>query len=128
MGQGMGNQVGLRSWWCSRKANAQIERIVDAVNSGQTLMADATALEASGVRQEIAGVAEVCDDHLHFRSNSDLKSRAAGWRIDRSEIAGVRDGEEPGDVVITFRTPGRFHAIVVTPVMHADKWRVLAAG
>ncbi|MFJ5534579.1 hypothetical protein [Streptomyces sp. NPDC093261] len=98
------------------------------MNSGQALMADAMAVEASGARQEIAGVAEVCDDHLHFKSNSDLKARAKGWHIDRSEIAGVRDGGEPGEVVINFRTPGRFHAIVVTPVMHADKWRALATG
>ncbi|MEW1774120.1 hypothetical protein [Streptomyces sp. NPDC086777] len=120
--------MGLRSWWGSRRANAQIERIVDAVNSGQALMADATALEASGSHQEIAGVVEVCDVHLHFKSNADLKARADGWRIDRSDIAGVQDGDEPGEVVITFRTSERFHAIVVTPVMHADKWRSLATG
>jgi hypothetical protein len=120
--------VGLRSWWCRRKANAQIEQIVDAVNAGRALMADATAFEASGTGQKIAGVVEVCDDHLHFKSDSDLKVRAAGWHISRSEIAEVRDGDEPREVMITFRTPGRFRAIAVTPVMHADKWRSLATG
>lgn len=91
-------------------------------------MADATALEASGARQEIAGVAEVCDDHFHFKTNADLKARARGWRISLSEIADVRAGHETGELVITFRTPGCFQAIVVTPSMHTDKWRSLATG
>ncbi|WP_328888194.1 hypothetical protein [Streptomyces sp. NBC_00316] len=120
--------MGIRSWWRSRKANAQIDWIADAVNSGRALMADATALETSGARQGIAGVAEVCDDHVHFKSNSDLKAGASGWRISRSEIAGVTGGDEPGELVITFRTPGRFRAIVVTPLVHADKWRSLTTG
>ncbi|MFJ9760237.1 hypothetical protein [Streptomyces sp. NPDC101149] len=118
--------MGLRSWWCRRKANAQIERIVDAVNAGRALMADATAFEATGARQKIAGVAEVCADHLHFKSNSDLKARAAGWHISRSEIAGVRTGDKPDELMITFHAPGCFRAIAVTPVMHADRWRSLA--
>ncbi|MFF3559701.1 hypothetical protein ACFYXS_06645 [Streptomyces sp. NPDC002574] len=119
--------MGLRTWWSGRKANAQIERILDAVNSGQSLMADATAVEASGARQAIAGVAEVYDDRLHFTSNADIEAGAKGWRIGLSEIAAVRDGAEPGELSITFRSPGRFHSIVVTPVMHADKWRALDA-
>lgn len=122
----MGSKVGLRSWWHRRKPNDQIEQIVQAVNAGRALMADATAFEASGALQKIAGVAEVCDDHLHFKSDTELKARAAGWHISRSEIAAVRDGDDPGEVVITFCTPGRFRAIAVTPLMHADKWRSLA--
>ncbi|MDF6041559.1 hypothetical protein LRD69_05155 [Streptomyces sp. JH14] len=98
------------------------------MNSGRALMADATALEASGARQDIPGVAEVCDDHVHFKSNSDLKAGASGWRISRSEIAGVRDGDGPGELVITFRTPGRFRAIEATPLIHVDKWRSLTTG
>ncbi|NEC04489.1 hypothetical protein [Streptomyces sp. SID7909] len=119
--------MGLRNWWIRRRANTQIERIVDAVRTGKALMADATALEASGVDEEIAGVVEVCDDHLHFKSNADLKTRADGWRIDKAGIEGVHDGNDPGEVVIAFRASERFHAIVVTPVMHADKWRSLGA-
>ncbi|WP_405935324.1 hypothetical protein OG338_00100 [Streptomyces sp. NBC_00726] len=98
------------------------------MNSGQVLIADGTAREASGAGKETVGVVEVCDSHLHFKSNEDLKARACGWYIERSEIEGARDGHEPGEVVITFRTAERFHAIVVTPVMHPDKWRSLGAG
>ncbi|MET7378296.1 hypothetical protein ABZT08_05600 [Streptomyces sp. NPDC005526] len=98
------------------------------MNSGQVLVADATAFEATGTGGEIAGVVEVCDGHLHFKSNSDLKTRADGWRVDRSEIAGIRDGDSPGEVIITFHAPERFHGIVATPLMHADKWRSWASG
>ncbi|MTE20096.1 hypothetical protein F0L17_13405 [Streptomyces sp. TRM43335] len=120
--------MGVRRWWRSRKASAQIERIVDAVNSGHALVADATAYEASGVRQGVAGVLEVYDDHVHFTANSELTAADGGWRTSRSQIAGVRDGDEPGELVIAFRTPGPFQTIVVTPFMHSDKWRTLAAG
>ncbi|MER7487389.1 hypothetical protein ABTY20_16055 [Streptomyces sp. NPDC126497] len=120
--------MGVRGWWHSRRANARIERIVDAVNSGRALVADATAYEASGTGQGVAGVLEVHDDHVHFKANSELTVPDGGRRTSRSRIAGVRDGDGPGELVITFHAPGPFRAVVVTPVMHGDKWRALAAG
>lgn len=120
--------MGVRDWWIRRRANAQIERIVDAVNSGRALVADATAYEAFGAGQGIAGVLEVYDDHVHFKANSELTAARGGWQTSRSQIVGVRDGDEPGELVIAIRAPGPFQVVVVTPFMHIDSWRTLAAG
>ncbi|PNV34669.1 hypothetical protein C1708_22050 [Streptomyces sp. DH-12] len=120
--------MAVRSWWSSRRANAQIDRFVAAVNSGRALVADATAYEAPEAPHGVAGVLEVHDDHVHFKANSELTASDGGWHTSRAQITEVRDGDEPGELVIAFRAPGPFQAVVVTPVMHADKWRTLVTG
>ncbi|MFD2690583.1 hypothetical protein ACFS5L_37920 [Streptomyces phyllanthi] len=120
--------MGAFSWWRSRRENARIERLLVEVNAGRCLAADATAHEASGTRRGIPGVVECWDDIFQFKADSELTAPTEGWRVPKSQIAGVRDGDGPGELVITFRPPARFDAVVVTPLMHADKWRALAMG
>ncbi|MBT3152803.1 hypothetical protein HTV45_18315 [Streptomyces sp. CHD11] len=120
--------MGVRDWWIRRRAGARIERMVDAVNSGQVLVADATAYEAFGAGQGVAGVLEVHDDHVHFKANSEITAADGGRHTTRSRIAEVRAGDEPGELVIVFRAPAPFQAVVVTPFRHVDRWRALAAG
>lgn len=119
--------MGILRWWRDRRANAQIDWILDEVNSGRALVADATAHGTAEDRTEIPGVVECWGDIFQFKANWELTADAEGWRISKSRIDGVHEGDKPGELVITFRPPARFGAIVVTPLIHADKWRQLAA-
>ncbi|MBC2907622.1 hypothetical protein [Streptomyces cupreus] len=118
--------MGIRRWWRYRRANAQIDLLADEVNSGRALVADATAYETSRDRTGIPGVVECWDDVFRFKANWELTVETEGWRISKSQIDSVHDSDKPGELVITFREPARFRAIVVTPLMHADKWREMA--
>ena len=120
-------EVGIFAWWRDRRVSAQLDRLAEAVRSGTALIADATAYEAVGDQAAIPGVVECWDDILQFKANTELPSWTEGWRIPQSQIEDVRAGEQPGELVITFRTPTRFRAIAVTPLLHAEKWRGLVA-
>ncbi|MGW2208922.1 hypothetical protein [Streptomyces sp. NPDC001781] len=40
----------------------------------------------------------------------------------------MQEGTAPGELVVTFDPPARFRAVVVTPVLHTDKWRASDPG
>ncbi|MFD9540905.1 hypothetical protein [Streptomyces sp. NPDC060022] len=106
--------------------NARINRILGEINSGRALAADAIAHEMSGEQPEIPGVVECWGEVFQFIANRELATSAGGWCISTSQIERVWHGDEPGELVITFRPPARFRFIVVMPLMHEDKWRALS--
>ncbi|MEU3949854.1 hypothetical protein [Streptomyces sp. NPDC029526] len=129
--RGAGQGVGLRSWWTDRRAGARIDRMAEAVHAGRVLVADATAYETWErrlARAGTTGVLEVHGDHIHFTANAELTEPGGGWQTSRTRIADVRDGDEPGELVVAFHTPAQFRAIVAAPFRHVDKWRALKAG
>ncbi|MEU4152413.1 hypothetical protein [Streptomyces sp. NPDC026659] len=117
--------MGVLDWRRRRRANAAIDRIADVVGTGDTLLADAIAYGREGEPTTIPGVAQCCDEHFHFRADAEPAFGAGGWFVPRSRIGCVQEGAAPGELVVTFDPPARFRAVVVTPVLHLDKWRAL---
>ncbi|MFD8808547.1 hypothetical protein [Streptomyces sp. NPDC059597] len=117
--------MGVLDWRRRRRANAAIDRIADAVGRGETLLADAIAYVRDGEPATIPGVAECCEEHFHFRADAEPAFGPGGWSVPRSLIGCVQEGAAPGELVVTFDPPAGFRAVVVTPVLHADKWRAL---
>ncbi|MEU6241255.1 hypothetical protein [Streptomyces sp. NPDC047024] len=117
--------MGVLDWRRRRRANAAIDRIADAAGTGDTLLADAIAYGREGEPTAVPGVAQCCDEHFHFRADAEPAFGAGGWSVPRSRIGCVQEGAAPGELVVTFDPPDRFRAVVVTPVLHLDKWRAL---
>ncbi|MEU6815226.1 hypothetical protein [Streptomyces sp. NPDC046860] len=117
--------MGVRDWRRRRRAKSAIDRITDAVGAGHTLLADAVAYGRDGEPAAIPGVAECCDEHFHFRADTEPAFGPGGWSVPRARIGCVQEGAAPGELVVTFDPPARFRAVVVTPVLHLDTWRAL---
>ncbi|MFE7394924.1 hypothetical protein [Streptomyces sp. NPDC057582] len=103
---------------------AVIRQHLEEFEAGTRLFSAATAHTMFGLPPRISGSVECWDETFQFKPEGTFTDEEA-WRIPKTQIDGVRDGDEPGELMITFRPPSPFMAITVKPTMHEDEWRKL---
>ncbi|MFI8340758.1 hypothetical protein ACIF8W_11840 [Streptomyces sp. NPDC085639] len=105
--------------------SARLDVVIAHAEAGRHFIAPATAHQMFASPPQIQGFAEYLDGVLSFKAQGALSS-AEAWKCQASQINAVRDGDSPGEIMITFHPGSPFLAIVVTPDRHEDKWRALS--
>ncbi|MFD9519697.1 hypothetical protein [Streptomyces sp. NPDC059979] len=105
--------------------DARWDVMIANMEAGRHVIAEATAYQWFASPAQIQGTLEHFDEFLIFKPEWAVSS-AEGWRGAVSQIDAVRDGDSPGEIMITFHSSAPFMAIVVTPDRHEGTWRALS--
>ncbi|WP_406429235.1 hypothetical protein [Streptomyces sp. NBC_00147] len=102
-----------------------MESMLADMDAGRHVLAPATAHQMFAVPAQLDGTLEHFDDLLIFKREGSVGNADAWWgKI--AQVDAVRDGDSPGEIMITFHPGSPFVAIVVRPDRHEDTWRRLA--